>query len=156
MLSFSSWFECSFSPFPPRRRSALCPPAPRGPPLPPSLLPLALRAGARSHTHPCDSMGCQESSVWHVLRWRWERADSSTQRVETAPAALPLLSSKLSPQHQFRSCFSGWLWHCWVCLALGWLQWGRCFPKLSDWSSPWVGNLGKAFAELQVILPFIL
>lgn len=64
LLLCSSW---TCSPFPPCHRSVLCPPAPRGPPLPPSLLPLALRAGARSHTRLCDSMGCQESSVWHVL-----------------------------------------------------------------------------------------
>lgn len=107
VLSFSACFELLFSPFHPRRRSVLCPPAPRGPPLPPSLLPLALRAGAGSHTHPCDSMGCQESSVWHVLGWRWEQADSSTQRVVTAPAALPLLSTKLSPQQPIQKLLFG-------------------------------------------------
>lgn len=117
------------------------------------LLPLALRAGARSHTHPCGSMGCQESSVWHVLRWRWERARSSPQRVVPAPPALPLLSTKLSPQQPIQKLLFG------EGLALLGLPgpWGgcRCFPKLRGWSSPWVGNSGKAFAELQVILPFI-
>lgn len=52
-------------------------------------------------------MGCQESSVWHVLRWRWERADSSTQRVDPAPAALPLLSTKLSPQQPIQKLLLG-------------------------------------------------
>lgn len=28
---------------------------------------------SHSHTRPWDSMGCQESSVWHGLRWRWEQ-----------------------------------------------------------------------------------
>lgn len=76
------------------------------------------------------------------------------QLYQRVTAALPLLSTKLSPREPIQKLLFG--------EGVGnsrsaWpLQWGRCFPKLSNWSSPWVGNLGKAFAELQVILPFIL
>lgn len=114
VLSFSACLDGLFSPSPPRRRSVLCPPAPRGPPLPPSLLLLALRAGARhllgtAAPTPalCDSMGCQESSVWHGLRWRWERADSSTRGSLQPWAALPLLSTKLSPRQPIQKLLFG-------------------------------------------------
>lgn len=114
VLSFSACLDGLFSPSPPRRRSVLCPPAPRGPPLSPSLLLLALRAGARhllgtAAPTPalCDSMGCQESSVWHGLRWRWERADSSTRGSLQPWAALPLLSTKLSPRQPIQKLLFG-------------------------------------------------
>lgn len=47
----------------------------------------------------------------------------------TAQLPLPLLSPSAEPQvANSRSCFWGSVWHCWGCLALGWLWRGKMLP----------------------------
>lgn len=143
VLFFCAGLRHLVSPSPAGRGSVLCPPACLPPCSP------GPESRTRSHSQPCHAWGVRKAA-FGCAAMRWEGPTALPRGSE------PLPGTELSPHGQFRGCSAGWVGHCWLCLAPGWLQWGRCFPTLSDWSSPWVGNSGKAFAELQVILPFIL